>query len=54
VTDSAGISRATLSTVQSGVPSLAIGTYLKVLRVMGLAGDLALVATGEGANVPRS
>ncbi len=54
VADRAGISRTTLSAVESGAPSPAIGTYLKVLGVLGMAGDLALVATGEGANVPRS
>ena len=54
VADRAGISRTTLSAVESGAPSPAIGTYLKVLGVLGVAGDLALVATGEGANVPRS
>jgi transcriptional regulator with XRE-family HTH domain len=52
--DRTGISRTTLSAVESGAPSPAIGTYLKVLGVLGMAGDLALVATGEGANVPRS
>ena len=44
-----GISRTTLASVEAGAASPAIGTYLKVLGVLGLAGDLALVATGEGA-----
>lgn len=43
-----GISRTTLASVEAGAASPAIGTYLKVLGVLGLAGDLALVATGEG------
>ena len=54
VADRAGISRTTLSAVESGAASPAIGTYLKVLGVLGLAGDLALVATGEGAVAPRA
>jgi transcriptional regulator with XRE-family HTH domain len=54
VADRAGISRTTLSAVESGAPSPAIGTYLKVLGVLGLAGDLALVATGEGTTLARS
>ena len=49
----AGISRTTLASVEAGAPSPAIGTYLKVMGVLGLAGDLALVATGEGAGVPH-
>jgi transcriptional regulator with XRE-family HTH domain len=48
----ADISRTTLNAVESGAASPAIGTYLKVLGVLGMAGDLALVATGEGANAP--
>ena len=49
-----GISRTTLASVETGAPSPAIGTYLKVMGVLGLAGDLALVATGEGAGILRS
>jgi transcriptional regulator with XRE-family HTH domain len=44
-----GISRTTLASVEAGAAFPAIGTYLKVLEVLGLAGDLELVATGEGA-----
>lgn len=54
VAERAGISRTTLALVEAGAPSPAIGTYLKIMGVLGLAGDLALVATGEGAGVPRS
>ena len=43
-----GISRTTLASIEAGAASPAIGTYLKVLGVLGLAGDLALMATGEG------
>ena len=49
-----GISRTTLAAVEAGTASPAIGTYLKVLGVLGLAGDLALVATGEGGAKGRS
>lgn len=38
VADQASISRTTLSAVESGAPSPAIGTYLKVLAVLGLPG----------------
>jgi transcriptional regulator with XRE-family HTH domain len=54
VAERAGISRTTLASVETGAPSPAIGTYLKVMGVLGLAGDLALVATGEGAGILRS
>jgi transcriptional regulator with XRE-family HTH domain len=54
VADSAGISRTTLHAVESGAPSPAIGTYLKVMGILGLAADLALLATGEGGGVARS
>ncbi len=40
----ADISRPTLYKVESGEPSVAIGIYVQVLRVLGLTGDLALVA----------
>ncbi|RZI72726.1 MAG: XRE family transcriptional regulator [Pseudomonas sp.] len=53
VADRAEISRTTLHAVESGAASPAIGTYLKVLGVLGLAGDLALVATGEGTTGER-
>lgn len=44
-----GISRTTLHAVESGEPSPTMGTYLRVLAALGLAADLALVATGESA-----
>jgi DNA-binding XRE family transcriptional regulator len=49
-----GISRTTLAAVEAGTASPAIGTYLKVMGVLSLAGDLALVATGEGSAQGRS
>ena len=54
VAERAAISRTTLASVEAGAPSPAIGTYLKVMGVLGLAGDLALVATGEGAGILHS
>lgn len=40
----AGTSRPTLAKVEKGDPSVAMGVYLQVLRVLGLVDDLALVA----------
>ncbi len=39
-----GISRTTLSAVESGDPGPSIGTYLRVMSVLGIAGELALLA----------
>lgn len=39
-----GISRMTLSSVEAGDPGTSIGTYLRVMSVLGVAGDLALLA----------
>jgi transcriptional regulator with XRE-family HTH domain len=39
-----GISRSTLSAVESGDPGPSIGTYLRVMSVLGIGGDLALLA----------
>lgn len=41
-----GISRATLRAVEAGDPTPSLGTYLKVLSALGIAGDLALLADG--------
>ena len=38
-----GISRTTLSSVESGDPGPAIGTYLRVMSVLGISGELALL-----------
>jgi transcriptional regulator with XRE-family HTH domain len=40
----ADISRPTLYKVENGEPSVAIGIYVQVLRVLGMTGDLSLVA----------
>ena len=40
----ADISRPTLYKVENGDPSVAMGIYLQVLRVLGLTEDLGLVA----------
>ena len=44
-----GISRTTLGAVEAGEPTPTMGTYLRVLSCLGLAGDLALV----GSNAVR-
>lgn len=38
-----GVSRTTLSSVESGDPGPAIGTYLRVMSVLGISGELALL-----------
>lgn len=40
----ADISRPTLYKVEHGDPSVAIGIYVQVLRVLGLVADLSLIA----------
>jgi transcriptional regulator with XRE-family HTH domain len=42
-----GISRDTLARVEKGDPAVSLGTYLRVLRVLGLEGDLDLVAKDD-------
>lgn len=39
-----GISRTTLGAVEAGDPSPSIGTYLRVMSVLGISGELALLA----------
>ncbi|MEJ8840388.1 helix-turn-helix transcriptional regulator [Ramlibacter sp. AN1133] len=39
-----GINRATLRNVEAGDPATAIGTYLRVMSVLGVSGELALLA----------
>jgi len=39
-----GISRSTLSAVEAGDPGPSIGTYLRVMSVLGIGGELALLA----------
>jgi transcriptional regulator with XRE-family HTH domain len=43
----AGVSRMTLTAVEAGEPAPTMGTYLRVMSALGIAGDLALLATGE-------
>lgn len=40
-----GISRTTLSAIESGDPGPSMGTYLRVMSVLGVAGELALLAS---------
>lgn len=42
-----GISRTTLSAVESGDPSPAFGTYVRVLSALGMVADLALVGSSS-------
>lgn len=44
-----GIARNTLKSAECGDPSVTMGTYLRVLSALGLAGDLALVAADVDA-----
>jgi transcriptional regulator with XRE-family HTH domain len=47
VAERAGISRRTLVSVEKGSPSVAMGTYVQVLFVLGLADDLLNVAKDD-------
>lgn len=42
-----GITRNTLQRVEAGDPSVALGTYLRTLRILGLEEDLALLAADD-------
>ncbi|MDQ0142380.1 helix-turn-helix transcriptional regulator [Cupriavidus necator] len=42
---SVGISRTTLAAVEAGDPAPTMGTYLRVMSVLGVAGDLALLVS---------
>jgi transcriptional regulator with XRE-family HTH domain len=42
-----GISRDTFNRVEKGDPAVSLGTYLKVLRVLGLDADLDLIARDD-------
>jgi transcriptional regulator with XRE-family HTH domain len=46
-----GISRTTLSAVETGDPAPSMGTYLKVMSVLGVSGELALLA-GDAMQPP--
>ena len=43
----AGIARATLARAEHGEPAVALGTYVRILRVLGLDSDLSLVARDD-------
>jgi len=47
VAERAGISRATLWSVEKGSPSVAIGLYVQVLLAIGLEKDLMLIANDD-------
>lgn len=47
VSERAGISRATLSSVEKGSPSVALGIYMQVLFVLGLDSDILKVAEDD-------
>lgn len=42
-----GVSRNTLARLESGDPSVALGTYLRALRVLGLEADINQVASDD-------
>jgi transcriptional regulator with XRE-family HTH domain len=43
----ADISRPTLGKAEHGDPSVALGVYVQLLRVLGLVGDLSLIAKDD-------
>jgi len=43
----AGISRSTLYKVEAGVPGVTLGSYVRVLAVLGLEGDLNQLAADD-------
>lgn len=47
VAQRAGISRTSLYKVEAGAPGVTMGTYLRVLAVLGLEGDLNLLAADD-------
>lgn len=51
--DRVGIARNTLRAVEAGDPAPAIGTYLRVMSVLGVSGELALLAGDALQPSPR-
>ncbi|MEA1910654.1 MAG: helix-turn-helix transcriptional regulator [Spirochaetota bacterium] len=47
IAERAGISRATVWAVEKGSPSVAMGTYIQILFVLGLDKDLLQVAADD-------
>jgi transcriptional regulator with XRE-family HTH domain len=48
-----GLSRTTLAAVESGDPGPSIGTYLRVMSVLGVSGELALLASDTLQAAPQ-
>lgn len=53
VSERAGIDRTTLYQIEKGAPSVSIGAYFNVLRVLGLQDDFLLLAADDeqGRNI---
>ena len=49
-----GISRTTLAAVESGDPGPSLGTYLRVMSVLGIGGELALLAGDALQSAPSA
>ena len=49
----AGITRNTLRSVEAGDPGPSMGTYLRVMSVLGVSGELALLASGTLTPAPK-
>ncbi len=47
VAERADIARSTLHLIESGKPSVAMGAYFNVLRVLGLQDDILKLATDD-------
>lgn len=47
VSERAGISRVTLMSIEKGKPTVSIGHYLNVLKVLGLENDFLLLAKDD-------
>lgn len=47
VAQRAGISRSSLYKVEAGDPGATLGSYLRVLAVLGLEGDIAVLAADD-------
>ncbi len=47
IADEAGISRTTLYKVEAGVPDVTLGTYLRVLSVLDMQGDIHGLAAND-------
>jgi transcriptional regulator with XRE-family HTH domain len=50
--ENAGLSRMTLRAIEAGEPTPSIGSYLRVMRALGVSQDLALLAT-DAVEYPR-